>query len=44
MAGRTYNEEVRNIGSECDAEYENCEDNAEKDDKNDEQTDTGEAK
>jgi hypothetical protein len=51
MYGRTYNEVVRNVGSEhwsvsseCDAEDGNGEDNAETDNKNDEQTDTGEAK
>jgi hypothetical protein len=51
MDGRTCNEEVRNVGSEhwsvsseCDAEDGNCEDNAETNDKNDEQIDTGEAK
>jgi hypothetical protein len=47
MDERPYNKEVRNIGSEhwsasseCEAEDGNCEDNAETDDKNNEQSDT----
>jgi hypothetical protein len=51
MDGRAHNEEVRNVGSEhwsvsskCEAGDGNYEDNAETDDKNNVQSDTGEAK